>query len=54
MAYLLSALKTSADLSLAFETMDDDWAGGLAYLMVEKLMEIYQPKDTVTEIELYN
>ena len=53
MAYLLSAFKAEADISLAYETMDDDWPGGLAYKVVEALKDIYQPKDTVTEVELY-
>lgn len=52
MAYLLSAFKAEADVSLAYETMTDDWPGGLAYQVVEKLMEIYQPKDNVTEVEV--
>ena len=53
MAYLLSSFKAEADISLAYETMDDDWPGGLAYKVVEKLKGIYQPKDSVTEVELY-
>ena len=53
MAYLLSAFKAEADISLAYETMDDDWPGGLAYKVVEKMMEIYKPQDTVTEVEVY-
>ncbi len=31
MAFLLSAFKADADISLAYETMDDHWPGGLAY-----------------------
>ena len=54
MAYLLSAFKAQADVSLAYETMDDDWPGGLAYKVVEKLQEIYKPSDNVTEVELYD
>ena len=53
MAYLLQAFKAEADISLAYETMDNDWPGGLAYLTVEKLMAIYKPKDNVTEVEVY-
>ena len=53
MAYLLSAFKAEADISLAYETMDDDWPGGVAYKVVENLLEIYQPKDNVTEVEVY-
>jgi len=53
MAYLLSAFKAEADISLAYETMTDEWPGGLAYKVIEKLQEIYQPKDSVTEVELY-
>ena len=33
--------------------MTDAWPGGLAYKVVESLKEIYQPKDSVTEVELY-
>ena len=54
MAYLLSAFKSQADISIAYKVMDDDWPGGLAYKVVEKLVEIYQPTDDVTEVELYN
>ena len=54
MAYLLSAFKAQADVSLAYETMDDDWPGGLAYKVIEKLLEIYKPSDNVTEVELYD
>ena len=53
MAYLLSAFKAEADVSLAYETMDDNWPGGLAYKVVEKLKEVYQPKDNITEVDLY-
>ena len=53
MAYLLTAFKSEADVSLAYETMNDDWPGGLACEVVEKLKEAYQPKDGVTEVELY-
>ena len=53
MAYLLNAFKAEADISLAYETMTDAWPGGLAYKVVESLKEIYQPKDSVTEVELY-
>jgi hypothetical protein len=55
MAYLLSAFTQEADISLAYEAMEDeDWPGGLAYKVVEKLMEVYQPKDKVTTVELYD
>ena len=53
MAYLLTAFKSAADVSLAYETMSNDWPGGLAYEVVNKLKEAYQPKDSVTEVELY-
>ena len=53
MAYLLSAFKSEADISIAYETMTDIWPGGLAYQVVEKLLEIYRPSDNVTEVEVY-
>ena len=54
MAYLLSAFKSQADMSMAYEVMEDaDWPGGLAHKVVEKLKNAYQPDDDVTEIELY-
>ena len=53
MAYMLSALKSEADVSMAYETMTDEWPGGKAHVLVTKLMEVHQPKDSVTEIELY-
>ena len=53
MAYLLSAFKNQADISLAYETMTDEWPGGLAYKVVEKLMEIYKPEDNISEVEVY-
>ena len=53
MAYLLNAFKSEADISCAYESMDDDWPGGLAYKVVESLLDIYKPEDTVTEVELY-
>ena len=31
MAYLLNAFKAEADVSLAYETMSDEWPGGKAY-----------------------
>ena len=54
MAYLVNSFKSSADLSLAYETMSDEWPGGLAFEVMEKLKEVYQPKDSVTEIELHD
>ena len=54
MAYLMTAFQSDADLSLTYEAMDDDWPGGLAYKVVEQLKEIYQPKDSITEVELYD
>jgi len=53
MAYLLTAFKSAADVSLAYETMSNEWPGGLAYEVVNKLVEAYQPKDSVTEVKLY-
>ena len=53
MACLLSAFKVQADISLAYETMEDGWTGGLAHKVVEKLLKIYKPSDTITEVELY-
>eukprot|EP00815_Leptocylindrus_aporus_P003585 CAMPEP_0116055810 /NCGR_PEP_ID=MMETSP0322-20121206/3629_1 /TAXON_ID=163516 /ORGANISM="Leptocylindrus danicus var. apora, Strain B651" /LENGTH=78 /DNA_ID=CAMNT_0003539485 /DNA_START=596 /DNA_END=832 /DNA_ORIENTATION=+ len=52
MAYLLTAFKSAADVSLAYETMSNDWPAGLAHEVVNKLKEAYQPKDSVTEVEL--
>ena len=54
MAYLLSTFKAEADISLAYEMMMDDRLGGNAYQVVEKLMGIYKPKDSITEVELYD
>lgn len=53
MSYLVSAFKSEADLSLAYEAMDDDWPGGQAHLVVTALKEVYQPSDSITEVELY-
>jgi hypothetical protein len=54
MAYLLSAFTQEADISLAYEAMEDpDWPGGLAFEVVTKLLQVYQPKDKVTTVELY-
>jgi hypothetical protein len=53
MAYLLQAFKAQADISLAYETMTDDWPGGLAYEVVEQLMAVYKPDDNMVEIEVY-
>ena len=50
MSYLLSAFKAEADISLAHETMTDDWPGGKANKVVTKLMEMCKPKDTITEV----
>ena len=52
MAHPLSAFKAEADISLAHETVDDNWPGGLAYKVVKALKEIDQLKDSVTEVEL--
>ena len=52
MAHLLQAFKAEADMSLACETMDNDWPGGLACLTVEKPMVIHKPKDSATEVEV--
>jgi hypothetical protein len=42
MAYLLSAFKAQADSSMAYEAMEeDDGPGGLAYKVVEQLLETY-------------
>ena len=53
MAYLLQAFKSEANISLPYKTMDRDWPGGLAYATVGKLLAIYKPDDTVTEVEVY-
>lgn len=53
MAHLLSAFKTELDISLAYETMDDNWPGWLVYQMVERLIEIHRLKDNVTEVNVY-
>jgi len=53
MAYLLNALKTQADISMAYDAMDADWPGGLAHKVVKNLEAVYRPKDTVTEVEVY-
>ncbi len=52
MAYLLTAFKSAADVSLAYETTSNEWPAGLAHEVVNKLKEAYQPKDSVTEVEL--
>jgi hypothetical protein len=51
--YLLQAFKARADISIAYETMDDEWPGGLAYKIVEQLMEVYKPDGTMVEVEVY-
>ena len=53
MAYLLNAFKAEADVSLAYETMTDDWPGGLAYKVVDNLFAVYKPANDVTEVEVY-
>ena len=53
MSYLVSAFKSEADLSLAYEAMDDDWPGGQAHLVVTALKDVYQPSDSITKVELY-
>ena len=40
-------------MSLAYETMSNEWPEGLAYEVVNKSKETYQPKDSVTKVELY-
>jgi len=44
--YLLPAFKSASDVSLAYETMSNEWPGGQAYEVINKLKEAYQPKDT--------
>ena len=44
-AYLTSAFKSQSDLTIVFETMTDDWPGGIAYKVFERLKNKYQPKD---------
>ena len=46
MACLSSAFKAQADVSLACETVDDDWPGGLACKVAEKLLEVCKPSRT--------
>jgi len=53
MAYLLSAFKAQLDISLAYEAKDDDWLGGLAFKVVEQLVDILKPDDNISEVELY-
>lgn len=53
MAYLLSVVKSQADISITYETMTDEWPGGLAHEVMEMIMEVYKPQDDITEVELY-
>ena len=52
MAHITMALGTEALLNKVQSVCDDDWPGGLAYKLIEKLREQYQPKDRVAAVEM--
>ena len=52
MAYLLNSFKNDRLTNMALSTMTDEWPGGLAYEVVAKLKRTYQPKDTMSEVEM--
>ena len=54
MVHLLQAFNAEANVSLACETVDNDWPGGLSHSTVQKLMAICKPKDNVMEVEVHS
>jgi hypothetical protein len=52
MAHLTMALTTEGSMALVFEAMDENWPAGLAHKVVETMFQEYQPRDTMTRVEL--
>jgi hypothetical protein len=52
MAHLTMALGTESLLNKVSAVCDEQWPGGLAWKLVDKLKEQYQPKDRVAGVEM--
>ena len=51
-ANLTLALKNHKQLWLIYQAQSQEWPSGLAYKVVNALIEKYQPKDSLTKVEL--
>ena len=51
-ANLTLALKNHKQLRLIYRVQSMEWPSGLAYKVVDALIEKYQPKDSLTKVEL--
>ena len=47
-ANLTMAFQTDKLLGLVYKSQDDNWPGGKAHLIVERMMKKYMPKDTMS------
>ena len=52
MANLTMALTTNNALSIVYKSMNDEWPGGLAYKVIEDMLERFQPHDIISKAEL--
>ena len=51
-ANLTMAFQTDKLLGLVYKSQDDNWPGGKAHLIVERMMKKYMPKDTMSRVEM--
>ena len=51
-ANLTLALKNPKQLRLIYQAQSLEWPSGLAYKIINALIEKYQPKDSLTKVEL--
>jgi hypothetical protein len=52
MANLTMAFTSESTIGLIYKAETADWPRGLAHLVVKALFEKYQPKDTISKVEL--
>jgi hypothetical protein len=51
-AYLASAFKSHSDLTIIFEIMTDNWPGGIAYKVFDKVKMKYQAMKGITDVNV--
>ena len=52
MANLTMAFTSEGTMKLVYKAMTSDWPSGLAHKVVEKLLKKYQPKDTISQVDM--
>ena len=53
MMMLTNALESANDMAALMSSMDADWPSGLAWKVVKTLKSFYEPKDQMSEVDLF-